>query len=94
MRDGLGNKIEEGSLLFWMSMKLSCRVRKVDDSGLTLVGKDGPQQAPPSITLEITLPIKTDGMPRGAEPQLADFLRVVDPAAQNFLERALNGTKQ
>ena len=91
MRDMIGNKLEEGVLVFWLSKGVTAVVKRIDPGGLSVVGAGGERQTPPTLTLEINIPVSMGDLPRGAEPAISDFLRVVDPRQQAILERALDG---
>lgn len=83
MRDMVGNKIREGDLLYWRETGLVAKVTKLTgDSGLALTGMG---QLPPTMFLEITVPINTQGLPPGEEPQVPSMVKIVDPKQERLL---------
>lgn len=92
MRDALGNKLAEGHLLDW-SLKgtdsLLCRVVSVNEGGLAL--GNSRDETPPILVVTIVIPVMVSKGQR--EAQLHDFKRVVDPASESTLDRALGGGK-
>jgi len=89
MRDAIGNKILEGNLLHWVLPQnlraVIVRAIRVHDGGLSIPGA-GNQTTPPILTLQIDVPI--DGTQQGREPQVGDFIRIVDPKSEMLLEQA------
>jgi len=95
MRDLIGNRIEEGNLLWWQKLGTAVKVLRVTDGGLSLVGANGDRTPTPAmLTVELSFPIDVSKLPPGAEPQLGEFLRVVDPKSADILDRAMGGRKQ
>lgn len=89
MRDSIGNTIVEGATMFWTNKGLPPLrvVRVTGDSGVT--DKSG-KALPPSITFEFTLPIDTRNIPKGQEPCMYEFLRVVNPEQEAALNALLD----
>lgn len=84
MKDAIGNKITEGSLVYWKSKDLALIAVKVDEGGLSVVGSDGPRRTPPLLVLQLTLPVNVE---RGVtDPLLGDFLVLVNPNATKAIE--------
>jgi hypothetical protein len=92
MRDMIGNKLTEGNLLFWHRVGSVCKITHVSDGGLSL--GDSHRTSPPILTIEITLPVGMEGAPPGAEPMVAEFLRVVDPKSEGVLQLAMGKRPQ
>lgn len=88
MRDLIGNRLTEGNLLFWTRTGNLCKITKLIEGGLTTVKGDLTE---PSVTIEITIVLDMAKAPRGTEPMVAEFLKVVDPMQQEILERAMGG---
>jgi len=84
VKDMIGNKIQEGSLVLWKEKGLIFRVVKASDGGLSVVGASGKGTTPPIIVLQITLPVSVEN-PR-LEPVLTDFLCALDPQQQAAVE--------
>jgi len=80
----ISNKIVEGSLVLWKEKALIFRVVAASDGGLTVVGEKGKGITPPTITLQITLPVDVEDPRR--EPTLGDFLCCLDPQQQAAIE--------
>lgn len=85
MRDLLGNRITEGSLVWWLSKGIPMKVTKIMPGGLS-VG-DSNERTPPRITFEISIPVHP--MPRDEEPQFTDFLCAMNPDAEKIIEGML-----
>ncbi len=77
MRDLIGNSISDGSLVLWKSQGVIYRVTGFSNGGVSVVGAGKPGYTAPYITLTLTIPVSTKE-PR-KEPQLADFLCVLEP---------------
>ena len=92
MRDLIGNRIEEGHLLWWMKLGIPAKVVRIFESRISPI--NGKDVVPPSITIELTFPIDPSKIPSGQEAQLGEFLRIVDPKQEDALNRVLGGTKQ
>lgn len=89
MRDFLGNKIVEGSMMMWVVPEnLRCvRVHaiKVEDGGIKLPGGNS-MESPPTLVIAIQVPINAN---RGREPSAQEFACVLDPNATEAVERIL-----
>jgi hypothetical protein len=87
MRDLIGNIITEGNMLQWMIRSdlraVICKVIAVTDGGLAIPG-EGNAVTPPMLVVALQIPV--DGAQRGREPQVGDFIRVVDPSSEQLLE--------
>ena len=91
MRDRTGNRIEEGHLLYWKHMDAIVKVTRVVDGGIALGGNG--EMSPAVLSVELSFPVDVSKL-RGEEPQLGDFIRVVDPKQESMLDRAMGGRKQ
>jgi hypothetical protein len=85
MRDALGNKISEGSLLFLKQWGLVGKVIRVVEGGLSI----GDEIMAPGLTIQIDLPLQAEGLPSGQEPQVAGVVCVVNPQSEMVVERLL-----
>lgn len=87
MKDCIGNRIAKGSLLYWKSKQMAVAVADTNDGGLAL--GDSKQITPPTITLQITVPINLDRGVTAEQATLQDFLCLINPAATAEVERML-----
>lgn len=97
MRDGLGNKLEEGQLLYWQKLGTTVRVLRVNENRIQSIGGSPPLPQSIAVELIIGVPAPQDqhGKPDpNHEPVLTEFLRVVDPQQERMLERAIGGRRQ
>ena len=94
MRDMLGNTIAEGNLLWWKQLGVVVKVLRVTDGGLSLVDKGDTRPSPAVLTVELSFPVDVSKLPPGAEAQLGEFIRTVDPKQEAMLDQALSGRKQ
>lgn len=84
MKDLLGNRISKGSLLWWKSKDMMMVVADASEGGLEL--GDSKQVLPPTITLQVTIPIN---LARGVTADtctLQDFLCLVNPQVTAAVE--------
>lgn len=81
MKDGIGNNIDKGNYLYWKSKDMIVKV--VDVVEPTLEGNT----APPSLVIMMQIPIM--GVERGKEPMLGEFLRTVDPLAEQMIDKMI-----
>ena len=87
VRDSIGNKIVVGQFLYWKPTGMIVRVTKVSDGGLSMgVSK---QLTPASLTVEIEFPIEMEKGAKSDEPVLGNFIRIVDPRAEELLASAM-----
>ena len=88
MRDGIGNKIHEGSVLFMQQWSVVARVTKIHEGGLSLVSADGKDRGvtPPVMTISIDIPLDPSKVPAGEEIQLTGILCVRDPKSDELVE--------
>ena len=86
MRDLLGSAIREGSLLWWISKAIPLRVARIEPGGILAGDHDGPP-TPDRLILEVTIPVQP--RTQGAETQIADFLCVVNPEAEQVIEKMM-----
>jgi len=89
MKDLLGNTIAEGSLVWWLSKQIPMKVTKITTGGISI----GREVTPPKITLEITIPVDTQRIQPGEEPQFTDFLCTMNPDAEKLIEGMLEGQR-
>jgi hypothetical protein len=85
MRDGIGNKIEPGQLLWWIPKQMIVKVLKVDEPVLS-----SGDSTDITLTLEVQL---LDTVKRGREYQASAFLRLIDPASGKLIDGILGGGK-
>jgi len=81
MRDALGNKLSAGQSVFLVSKQLVAKVVRVSDGpSVSVIRRNGDAapQLPPTITLELTIPVMVDPRKRG-ETQCGDLLTVLLP---------------
>jgi hypothetical protein len=93
MRDAIGNKITDSSILCWhpdAKNGIVCQVVHVTDGGLS-VG-DSKEITPPMLVIQIMIPV--GGVPPGREPALAEFIAIVNPNAEAAVERMLEGQRR
>ena len=91
MRDMINNRIAENHLLFWTATGNLCKVTSITEGGLSI---SPGELTEPSVTIEITLALSMKGAPHGAEPILPGFIRVVDPASESVVARAMGRRTQ
>ena len=92
MRDLLGNTLRDGSLLWWVSKAIPLRVARIERHEIINPReRDDAAAAPDKLILEVTVPIQR--MPNGAETQLADFICLVNPDAEQVIEKMLGERK-
>lgn len=84
MKDQIGNRIEKGSLLYWQSKQMAVVVADVSTGGLSLA--DSKMRTPPTITLQITIPINLGPNVTAETCALQDFLCLVNPEATKIVE--------
>lgn len=86
MRDAVGNKLQDGQMVFWKPAGLVAKVVSTYDGMLQLHSKNGEVgRRPASITLQVVLPIPPQTPRMGHEAVLAELIRVVDPGAEAAL---------
>jgi hypothetical protein len=91
MRDALGNRISDRSILCWhpdaahLKRGLIVQAVSVSDGGITL--SDSGQLTPPMLIIQVMIPV--GGVKPGAEAVLEEFLCVVNPAAEAAIEGML-----
>jgi hypothetical protein len=93
MRDAIGNKITEHSILGWhpdAKNGVVCQVAHVSDGGIS-VGDSG-EKTPPMLVIQIMIPI--EGVPPGREPVLGQFMVLMNPNAEAAVERMLEGQRR
>lgn len=94
MRDAIGNKLLEDSIVVWhlpkVLDKLVLRVTRVHDGGLP-IGTTG-EFTEPTLTLSIDVPI--GNVKPGAEAQLGDFMCLRDPRSEELLAKVTTGRTQ
>jgi len=94
MRDAIGNKLIEDSIVVWhlpkVLDKLVLRVVRVHDGGLP-IGTTG-ELTEPVLTLAIDVPI--GNVKGGHEPQLGDFMCLRDPRSEEMLNKVAGGRTQ
>ena len=99
MRDAVGNKIDEKSLLCWhidpeqLKRGLIVQAVSVSDGGLSL----GDSRDLTPATLIVQVPIFVKAVPGGGEPTLSEFLCVVNPNSERVIEELMEkqgGRKQ
>lgn len=89
MRDLLGNKIESGSLLWWISKSIPMKVARIETGGIADTAGD---VSPDRLVLEISCPVPQTT--KGAETQLSDFLCTLNPDAERIIEGMLAGQRR
>lgn len=89
MRDSIGNRLEQGNLVWLQSLGMFARVVKAHDGGLSIVDHKRNAVSQPLLTIEIDLPLNTKDLPPGAEPQAMGVIRIVDPRAESLLDNTL-----
>lgn len=89
MRDLLGNKITEGSLLWWLPKGIPIHVARIEPGGVHTLGDSEP--TPAKLVLEVRIPIQEHT--KGSETQLADFVCVQNPEAEKIIEGMLEGRR-
>ncbi len=91
MRDAIGNRIHEGSLLWMQHWGVVARVSKLHEGGLSVVGADRNERSvtPPVLTLEIDMPLDARQITPGVEPQLQGILCIIDPRAERVVDGML-----
>lgn len=92
MRDKLGNKISPGDLI-WPLDKLQNKltVLEVHEGGVSQLTVGGEHKIEmPRLKVEMTFEIQVDPrlLASGAEAQVFDFMRIVDPAEQFAKDKA------
>lgn len=89
MRDAIGNKVSEGSVLFMQKWGCVARVLRIHGGGLSLVSSDGHDRGvtQPVITISIDIPLDSSKVPPGEEPQLEGILCVRDPKSEELIEK-------
>ena len=87
MKDCIGNRIAKGSLLYWKSKQMAVAVSDVNSGGLSL--GDSKQMTPPTITIQVTIPINLERGVTAEQAILQDFICLVNPAATAEVERML-----
>lgn len=94
MRDSIGNRIEPGSLLLWhldaeaLKRGLVCTAVSVQEP--QLVDGNGDTLATPVLVVQIPIHIKA---PRDKEATLSEFLRIVNPQAEQAIENLMDGKR-
>jgi hypothetical protein len=92
MRDKIGNKITDKSLLCWhpspdeLRTGLMVQAVNVTDGGLSL--GDSRELTPPMLVIQIPIFVNA---PEGKEATLSEFLCVVNPQAEAAIEKMLEG---
>jgi hypothetical protein len=96
MRDAIGNKISEGSLLVWhpnldhLKTGIIVNVAHVTDGGLSLA--DTKQLTPAMLVIQIPIPV--NNIDPGKEAQVGEFLCVVNPQAEAAIEKMIAGQRK
>lgn len=93
MRDILGNRITESSILCWhpdAAHGIVCQVAHISEGGLSLGDSD--DLTPPMLVIQVMIPVT--GVPRGQEPTLGQFMCVVNPTAEAAIEKMLEGKRK
>lgn len=85
LRDGLGNEVDTGDLMFWMTKGLQARVLNIAKGGLSVANST--LLTPAKITLEVEVTLQGD--PRQAELFLGEFLCLRDPKAGERAKKIL-----
>ena len=88
MKDGLGNTVEKGNLVWWHTKALTARVTDIEEPSI-LTQKD--EGRPTVVTLELKIMV-----PRNSDRtwQTSELLRVVDPASESLLDKLGQGKPQ
>jgi hypothetical protein len=91
VRDAIGNRLVEGSVLFMQKWGVVARVTKIHDGGLSIVGARGDSQGvtPPVITITIDIPLDNSKLPLGQEASLDGILCVRDPKSEVIMDSLL-----
>lgn len=86
MKDAIGNKVNKGDMIAWAIpeglRQVIAVVGQVSDGGLSMGSTKEVSQ--PSVTIVIDIPIT--GVEPGREPQLHEFMRVVDPRQEAIIK--------
>jgi hypothetical protein len=86
LKDGIGNAVTPGNLVWWHTKALTARVTAVDEPSV-LTRDDAQRATVVTLELKVMVPRNPDGT-----WQTAEFLRVVDPASESILD-AIGGGK-
>jgi hypothetical protein len=95
MRDGLGNKITEKSLLCWhldaeqLKRGLIVYAVSVSDGGISM--GDSRELTPATLLVQVPIMVTRE---RGEEPTVSDILCVVNPQAEAALESLMGQVKR
>ena len=94
MRDAIGNKITDKSLLCWhpsaefIAKGMIVQAVQVSDGGISM--GDSGQLTPAMLVIQIPILVEM-GKKAGQEPTLAEVLCVVNPQAEAAIEKMLEG---
>lgn len=87
MRDAIGNKLNEGALVWMQEWHCVARISKIHEGGLSVVGGGRHDVTPPVLTIQVDIPLDSKMIPPGGEAALSGIMCLVDPRHTAAIEK-------